>query len=109
MPAENMDSIMEFHVEEINVASSQIALILGLNINGLPKAGEVNGWLTIRGRESLTTNEWQTVGGQSADQDKLSFSNGQAQIVFDCPSGMYFFMPILQKELSSGGVTIEAQ
>lgn len=109
MPVANMDSVADFHVEVFNISSNKVSLTLGLNLDDQPKAGAVNGWLAINGRESMTTNGWKTVGGQSADQDKLSFSNGQATIIFDCPSGVCFFMPTLQKSLPSDGVTIEAQ
>jgi hypothetical protein len=103
-----MDSVTDFHVEAINVFSNKIHLTLKLNINGQHKTGAVNGWLAIEGKGSLT-NEWHTAGGQSADQDKLSFSDGLTMIVFDCPSDACFFMPVLQKSLPSGGVTVEAQ
>jgi hypothetical protein len=108
-PVENMDSLVDLHIEAFNISSNKISLTLGLNINGQPKAGSVNGWLAINGQGSLTSNEWYTAVGQSADQDKISFNNGQATIVFDCPSEACFFMPLLQPNLLSGEVTIQAQ
>jgi hypothetical protein len=105
MPETNMAAKATFQVDQIAVDSNQIQVKLGLNINTQPKADKVNGWLAIEGRESMT-NAWQVIAGQSAGQNKLSFTNGQATVLFDKPADMRFFRPRLQKEVPNTGTIL---
>lgn len=105
MPKTNVAATTDFQVKTFTVGTDQIQVTLGLGVAAQPKAGAVNGWLAIDGRESMT-NAWQTMAGQSAGQNKLSFTNGQATVLFDKPAGMRFFRPRLQKDVPNGGAIL---
>lgn len=102
MPKTNLAAKTDFLVKNFTVGSDEIQVTLGLGVAAQPKAGAVNGWLAIDGRESMT-NAWQTMAGQSAGQNKLSFTNGQATVLFDKPADMRFFRPRLQKDVPNSG------
>lgn len=104
-PESNMQVKTNFRVEQFSVGTNQIYVTLGLGIQAQPKTGPVNGWLAVEGRNSMTDN-WQVAAGQTADQNKLSFTNGHATVLFDKPASMRFFRPKLQKAVPNGGAIL---
>lgn len=104
-PESNMQAKTGFWVKQFSVGEDQIRVTLGLNIQTQPKTGPVNGWLAVEGRNSMTDN-WQVAAGQTADQNKLSFTNGHATVLFDKPASMRFFRPKLQKAVPNGGAIL---
>lgn len=107
-PESDMQAKTEFRVEQFSVGEDQIRVTLGLNIQAQPKTSSVNGWLTIDGRNSMTDN-WQTAAGQTADQNKLAFTNGHATVLFDKPASMKFFRPSLQTDVPNTGAVPPVQ
>lgn len=101
-PESNMQAKTDFRVQQFSVGENQILVTLGLKIKAQPKAGPVNGWLAVEGRNSMMEG-WQTVAGQTAEQNKLSFTNGQAAVLFDKPASARFFRPGLQTDVPNNG------
>lgn len=105
MPETDLAANASLRVENFTVGLNQIQVTLKLGIATQPKDGAVNGWLAIDGRETMT-NEWQTIAGQAVGQNRLSFSNGCATVLFDKPADMHFFRPKLQKIVPNGGTIL---
>jgi hypothetical protein len=74
---------------------------LRLEMAGVPWSGPINGNVVIQ-CAGAAAGPWAGAVGQADSEARLSFAEGEADLVFNRPSGATFFRPVLSREGRAG-------